>query len=162
MSKKRIQYKDYADYLKSEKWKQVKKDYDDSDRDRAHCYFCYSSDITIQSNFNYHHWTYPKDWNDDTHENLIKVCDSCHKVLHESKLEHNSHTYNNDFDYISDASKVISSWGFNKGRDSLDENNYIDYSNIQIAEISKLNSQIERRDKFIQMILSENQELRNG
>jgi len=87
MSKKKIQYKDYADYLKSEKWKQVKNEYRQKE-DAQEC-LCCGNEFQDDINPNYHHFRYPKDWNDDTYENLITVCVSCHEHLHAS-IDHNS------------------------------------------------------------------------
>jgi hypothetical protein len=75
------EYKDYADYLKSPKWRQVKKDYA-SHEQTDECILCF---IMFDDNNkpHYHHYKYSTDWNNDTWENLIIVCDKCHKILHE-------------------------------------------------------------------------------
>ncbi len=77
---KRRTYKDYADYLKSPKWRQVKKDYK-KNMPLDICFFCIS-----ENNLQHHHWNYDKDWNDDKWENLILVCNNCHTIIHEDIL----------------------------------------------------------------------------
>ena len=81
-------YKDYAEYLKSAKWKQVKDDYDSLERTDA-CLCCGSYFDEIDSAPNYHHFRYSKDWNYDSHENLIIVCEDCHESIH-CHFEHDS------------------------------------------------------------------------
>ena len=83
----KVQYKDYADYLKSDKWKQVKKDYWENE-DIDNC-LCCGNEFTHEVIANYHHFRYSKNWNDDTWENLIMVCTVCHNQLH-SRFDHNS------------------------------------------------------------------------
>ena len=58
--KKKIQYKDYQDYLNSPAWKKIKEDYK-KNNDHLYCAFC-ENDTGLQ----HHHWRYPKDWNDAT------------------------------------------------------------------------------------------------
>ncbi len=75
---KKIQYKDYADYLKSPKWKQVKQDYRDNESVEF-CTLCHDV-LSSENPPNYHHYKYSKDWNKDTWENLIIVCKPCHDL----------------------------------------------------------------------------------
>ena len=84
---KKIQYKDYADYLKSPKWKQVKQDY--RDNEEIDCCMCCMVEFDKDTKHNYHHFRYAKDWNNDTWENLIIICEPCHNLAH-SVIEHNS------------------------------------------------------------------------
>jgi hypothetical protein len=82
-----VRFNSYEDYLKSDKWKAVKEDYQRKEQTN-HCLVCravFENDIKP----NYHHFRYPKDWNNDSFENLIIVCESCHKFLHD-EIEHNS------------------------------------------------------------------------
>ena len=79
-------YKDYAEYLKSPKWKQVKADYADNEETDT-CLCCSVPFKAIDTVANYHHFRYPKDWNDDTWINLIVVCQSCHEELHENIVQ---------------------------------------------------------------------------
>jgi 5-methylcytosine-specific restriction endonuclease McrA len=83
----RKEYKNYADYLKSDKWKQVKEDYAKNEKvdNCICCNITFDSDIKPQ----HHHFRYPKDWNDDSWENLIVLCEGCHNLAH-SAIEHNS------------------------------------------------------------------------
>lgn len=89
------QYEDYDDYLKSKEWANIKNDfYDCSDISYGVCFLCYNSD-----NLQLHHWRYPKNWANDSYKNLMEVCDVCHEVIHgieESKLLHNSGTFDNN------------------------------------------------------------------
>lgn len=70
-------YKDYADYLKSDKWKQVKADYAEL-RYHDRCLLC-GADEDLQ----HHHFNYPIDWNDDSFENIVKICGDCHEFCHD-------------------------------------------------------------------------------
>tara|TARA_R110002020_G_scaffold327132_1_gene543028 strand:+ start:310 stop:798 length:489 start_codon:yes stop_codon:yes gene_type:complete len=90
-------YKDYADYLKSDKWKQVKSDYAENNN-HLYCALC-GSDSELQ----HHHFNYPKDWNDDSHLNIIKICGECHDIAHQE--EHENETL---IDFISDMSPLLS------------------------------------------------------
>lgn len=91
-------YKDYADYLKSDKWKQVKEDYADNN-DHLYCALC-GGDEKLQ----HHHFSYPKDWNDDSHLNIIKICGGCHDIAHQE--DHKNETL---IDFISEMSPLLSS-----------------------------------------------------
>ena len=86
---KKVQYKDYADYLKSPKWKQVKQDYRDNESTQG-CLLC-SHHFDNDTVPHYHHFKYPRNWNDDTWENLIILCNKCHEFAH-SNISHNSGT----------------------------------------------------------------------
>ena len=77
----RVQYKDYAAYLKSPKWKQVKEDYKKNES-IDNCLCCESNFLDSDLTINFHHFKYSKDWNNDTWENLIIVCSKCHNHLH--------------------------------------------------------------------------------
>jgi len=91
-------YKDYADYLKSDKWKQVKEDYAENNKHK-YCALC-GADEELQ----HHHFKYPSDWNDDSHLNIIKICGECHEIAHVE--EHKNETL---VDFIADMSPLISS-----------------------------------------------------
>jgi len=81
MPQNKVKYKDYADYLKSDKWKQVKQDYYKNEQIST-CLRC-STDLKQKGvKSHHHHFNYPSDWNDDTWENLIIVCEECHNELH--------------------------------------------------------------------------------
>jgi len=83
----------YGDYLKSKEWKQIKKEYKDL-YSTSVCSICSTEGETL----NHHHWTYPKDWNDDSPDNLILVCEDCHKNIHEySVLGGERFTCRNDY-----------------------------------------------------------------
>ncbi len=84
---KKVQYKDYDDYLKSPEWGMVKQGYRENE-DTQRCLLCchlFDND-TIP---HYHHFKYPKNWNDDTWENLIILCNHCHSLAH-AKISHDS------------------------------------------------------------------------
>jgi len=84
---KKIQYKDYDDYLKSPKWDQVKQDYRENESTQI-CLLC-SALFDKKMIPNYHHFKYPKDWNNDTYENLIILCQHCHSLAH-TEMSHDS------------------------------------------------------------------------
>jgi len=78
---KKVQYKDYAEYLDSPKWEQVKQDYYENEQ-VDDCLCCGSNMVECDLIHNFHHFRYPKDWNNDSWENLIIVCETCHETLH--------------------------------------------------------------------------------
>ncbi len=77
----------YADYLKSPEWKQIKKDFVKNNPDWGNV--CEISGMECDGgerpNLHFHHWHYPKDWNDDSWENLILVCKEVHDFIHSGK-----------------------------------------------------------------------------
>jgi hypothetical protein len=86
---KKVQYKDYAEYLKSPEWREVRAEYSQNEQTEE-CSCCrmeFNSDDDINPNF--HHFRYPKDWNDDSWENLLIVCEDCHRELHD-RFKHDS------------------------------------------------------------------------
>lgn len=103
-----MRFKNYTDYLLSDKWQQVKDDYKKlSDHGSEICFFCYSRD-RIQL----HHWRYPKDWNNDSYKNVIALCSDCHQTAHSiehNKMLHNSYMFdtNSDKDFIKYLSFII-------------------------------------------------------
>jgi len=74
-----MQYENYQDYLKSDKWKNVKKDYDKNvfKRNPKTCACC-----GWHVSGEYHHFKYAKNWNADTWQNIIYLCSHCHKRMH--------------------------------------------------------------------------------
>lgn len=99
-------FKDYQEYLNSEKWESVKQEYAEKNN-HEYCLVCGS-----EENLHHHHWRYPKDWNDDTSENIVKICENCHIVAHESE-NHLNHC--SILDFIADLSSYIVSINFDKG-----------------------------------------------
>lgn len=103
---RRIEYTDYADYLKSDKWKQVKSDYaKESNMPLDICFFCISN-----KKLQHHHWRYDSNWNNDTWENLILVCDKCHQSIHDNTPISSSAYFTPDkkMEYISSVFKILS------------------------------------------------------
>lgn len=103
-----MKYKDYNDYLLSDKWQKVKDDFNEfSNKAGDVCFLCYS-----KGSLQLHHWRYPKNWNNDSYKNLIPLCKNCHKVSHSiehNKALHNSHMFdtNSDADLIRYLSFII-------------------------------------------------------
>jgi len=85
MSRKK--FKDYGDYLNSNEWKSIKDDYNKNEN--SDMCLCCGNEFDEDFKPNYHHFKYPKDWNDDSWENLIVVCSGCHDLIH-VHIEHNS------------------------------------------------------------------------
>jgi hypothetical protein len=69
------EFKDYNDYLNSEKWKELREEA--LDRDFGFCKICLDKVAT-----QVHHHKYPRDYNNDNINNLISVCESCHEKVH--------------------------------------------------------------------------------
>lgn len=105
----KVQYKDYAEYLKSEKWKQVKKDYAENEQ-TEYC-LCCSEFFNMSVKINFHHFRYENDWNNDNWENLIVVCDDCHTKIHKN-IDHE--------EYISLRGYLTKLVEFSKFRSSLE------------------------------------------
>lgn len=99
IASKKVKYKDYADYLKSDKWKQVKADYA-AMNEHKNCVLC-DGDKSLQ----HHHWTYPNDWYNDSFNNLIKVCKKCHDLIHSDDQVQ----YLSILDFMSDMISIIRS-----------------------------------------------------
>lgn len=97
-------YKNYADYLKSDKWKSVKTDYNNINSHHE-CALC-GSDEKLQ----HHHFNYPSDWNDDSHNNIIRLCEECHETAHE--IEHKDMTL---IDFIAEMSPTVSQISHERG-----------------------------------------------
>ena len=64
----------YNEYLKSEEWKELRKKA--IDRDDGKCVFCNRRFREV------HHVTYPKRFSLDHIDNLLVVCEKCHRRLH--------------------------------------------------------------------------------
>ena len=177
---KRIEYKDYADYLKSNKWKQVKASYESNKpMTSRRCMFCRSSSDLV-----HHHFRYPKDWNNDLASNLLLVCKKCHSIIHENLIQDYSlpsifHTSETGLDedkgmleYISFVNEALKDFyhdcGFNRSkflsRNSLEmamnalnnnENKYTDYANKQLLEINLLNLRCDALENLTTTLLNE-------
>jgi hypothetical protein len=99
-----MKYATYQDYLKSDKWEKVKQEYRGQPLYDESCFLCYAKD-----HLNLHHWRYPKDWNKDSFTNIILVCHACHYSIHNTKLSHDSHHYNDGelYKYLSHLIKDL-------------------------------------------------------
>lgn len=99
----RINYKNYQEYLKSPAWRAIKKAY--SKRFKTDCCMICHYKSKVSKEFHHHHFVYSKDWNDDSEENLIYICDQCHEVLHHF-IKHDSESIELR-DYMSKAFRHI-------------------------------------------------------
>jgi hypothetical protein len=81
MPKKRKQYKDYDDYIASPEWKAIKKEFYD-EYDGLHN-ICEISLKPIKGTSELHHWNYPKDWSNDSIDNLVLVSRESHQLIHD-------------------------------------------------------------------------------
>lgn len=86
-----MKYKTYNEYLLSDKWDSIKNKFTKLPNYEEVCFLCFCKD-SLQC----HHWRYEKDWNKDKPENLILLCEMCHKSVHSTKLIHDSHMYKPD------------------------------------------------------------------
>tara|TARA_R110002020_G_scaffold167532_2_gene355876 strand:+ start:625 stop:1248 length:624 start_codon:yes stop_codon:yes gene_type:complete len=82
----------YDDYLESDEWKETKADYHlFSEIASDVCFLCYE-----KRNLQLHHWRYPKNWINDSYNNLMQVCGDCHETIHSIDRSgdlHNSFTF---------------------------------------------------------------------
>ena len=76
----------YAEYLKSTEWESIRKDVKLRDRDA--CRSCRK-----EEDLQCHHWRYPKNWDDDSSENVVLLCKACHEELHPEKQASNGSEY---------------------------------------------------------------------
>ena len=69
----------YHEYLESEEWKNLKEEfYGDNN------YRCEICGIDAKNIYHTHHWKYPQtDWFYDEIDNLVCLCQDCHKLQHE-------------------------------------------------------------------------------
>ena len=80
MAEKKKQFKDYQDYLNSNEWKALKEEfYAQYDGLKN---LCEVSLFKVIGTPHLHHWKYPKNWSDDSVDNLIMVDSEIHKFLH--------------------------------------------------------------------------------
>lgn len=92
MAKKR--YKNYQEYLESDEWTNLKEEYKKV-FNSCSCNVCGMPDDLHDEVFNYHHFRYPKDWNNDSIDNLLYVCKKCHDWIHDHEaIEHGSNDTN--------------------------------------------------------------------
>lgn len=98
----------YADKLKDPRWQ--RKRLEVMQRDQFTCRSCESDTDTLHV----HHvmYTAADPWDEPT-DNLLTLCDECHKVWH--------HLYNNDFpaELISAVVRLYDNWEYNEIQKSL-------------------------------------------
>jgi len=99
-----MKYDNYEDYLASDKWAKIKQTYKDQPGYDQSCFLCYNTD-----HLNFHHWRYPKDWNNDSYKNIMLVCQECHSTIHNTRIEHDSHHYKESemYKYLSHLIKEL-------------------------------------------------------
>lgn len=73
-------YTSYQDYLASSDWKQRRARI--LKRDNYQCKMCGTG-----MNLSVHHIRYPKEFGKEPDDDLITVCDSCHKMIHDHDLK---------------------------------------------------------------------------
>lgn len=90
MATKKKQYKNYQEYYDSPEWKALKEEfYDQYD---GFTNVCQISGRKIDKDngdgeyMSLHHWRYPKDWNNDSIENLILVCNDVSNWIYDHEL----------------------------------------------------------------------------
>ena len=81
----KLWFSNYQSYLESELWQSIKDEFDTKTSMFVNaCLFCGK----ISDQLDHHHWRYPKYWSDDHYGNLIKVCNNCHKSIHDIQNSH--------------------------------------------------------------------------
>lgn len=76
-------YTSYQDYLASSDWKQRRARI--LKRDNYQCKMCGTG-----MNLSVHHIRYPKEFGKEPDDDLITVCDSCHKMIHDRGYDEDS------------------------------------------------------------------------
>jgi len=148
----RVKYKDYADYLKSNKWKDVKEAWYKNNTDHENCRISLThiddEDMVL------HHWRYPKDWNDDSHENLILVSVDMHEWIHSNfHDEHLDWGKNGVVMYIANVMHrrieeiSINNWENKRNLNKIiEQKNYAIYNHTQnIEELTILKNHFRKR-----------------
>jgi hypothetical protein len=102
MTTRKKQFANYQEYLKSDKWAKVKADfynwYHENICDEKQCEVSMIGDA---DQYDLHHWQYPKDWNDDSFENLVLVSHKTHEIIHKyHNIENIEIKYKNRFEAI--------------------------------------------------------------
>ena len=81
MSKKA--FENYQEYLKSDKWKQLKKEFTNDYLSSGWTNVCeVTGEILDAHEMHHHHFRYPKDWNDDSPENIVLISKQLHEMIH--------------------------------------------------------------------------------
>jgi hypothetical protein len=75
-----IQYESYDNYLKSPRWEYLRQE--TLERDGRKCRLCNSSEY-----LNVHHRKYPKNWGEETVDDLTTLCQRCHEKFSLWKTE---------------------------------------------------------------------------
>ena len=164
MATKKKQYKDYQEYLDSPEWKALKEEfYDQYDGFTNVCQItgCDLDDSDVDSD-NYmclHHWRYPKNWNDDSIENLILVRNCTHKWIHEDSENycnaHDKEVYNTKQKYIC---SIISGWNdFKEEISCVNEHRILSHYSDKNKELEE--SVLIKKD-HIKHLFRENNELK--
>lgn len=88
MASKKKQFKDYQDYLNSPEWKALKDEFKKNYTGLKNV--CEISLTPAKKDIEFHHWRYPKNWNDDSIDNIIMVRAFVHREIHDSpKIKYN-------------------------------------------------------------------------
>lgn len=90
----RKNWKNYQEYLKSPEWAIIKAEV--KKRDSSTCQLC-----ADEENIHCHHWRYPKDWNDDSLDNVLVVCEKCHTRAH-IWLDFDDNNYESKYEFIAE------------------------------------------------------------
>ncbi len=77
---------DYKNYLKSERWRQLKQVYK-----KDHCYCCDSDFKVWDASLHLHHKSYKNLNTDKEGGDLITLCELCHHVVHKLIKYQNVH-----------------------------------------------------------------------
>ena len=93
---KRKTWDSYEDYLKSKEWKEIRHKVKDRD---VICQVCDED----KGNLHCHHFNYPKDWNNDSPDNVVLLCDECHKESHSYFAEWN---FENKWHFLCEFKKI--------------------------------------------------------
>jgi len=86
---KKQTFENYQDYLNSEKWKQVKEDFNANYSSSGWGNVCEVTGEVFEdkSQLHHHHFKYPKDWNEDSPENIVLISKKLHNMIHNIEIE---------------------------------------------------------------------------
>lgn len=152
----------YAEYLKSDEFSEIKKEW--MDKMNWHYGECIISGASTEDGDNgggcFHHWRYPSDWNDDSWENIVYICQDLHNDIHialppkiegEPKFSIDITSYIHEED---DEPANVYEYIF-KMKDALREANGDDLRHQCLNfeyDIKELNDKLDRKEKLISLI----------
>lgn len=147
----KVRYKNYNDYLKSNLWIQIKdyfyKHYE------GHRNVCEVTGKVFEKdelkNLHLHHFRYPKDWDNDSHKNLILICKDVHDFIHNIMNDYKHEKYKENRETY--KSYVISNYWYNE-LEKIDVDKFFSLKELKDVENKKIKD-LEKTNKRLKLML---------